>query len=143
MKRFAALLSFSLLVASLPGFSLDREAFTITRYRLDVRIDPKSHVIAVTGRLTVRNDSKSPQKFATLQVSSSLGWNGIAADDRPVDCDCIVFPGEHPLEWLGDNYTSDIDHTGSLSEAVVTLPKEVSPGASGSAGTRSERRSVG
>jgi len=130
MKRCAALLPFFLLVALLPGLSLDREAFTITRYRLDVRIDPQSRVIAVTGRLSMRNDSKSPQKFVTLQVSSSLAWNGVAADDRPVDCNCIVFPGQHPLEWLGDNYTSDIDHTGSLSEAIVTLPKEVSPGAS-------------
>ncbi len=33
------------------------------------------------------------------------------------------------MQWLGDNYTSDIDHTGSLSEAIVTLPKEVAPAA--------------
>ena len=36
---------------------------------------------------------------------------------------------DKPLQWLGDNYTSDIDHTGSLSEAIVTLPKEVAPAA--------------
>ena len=33
-----------------------------------------------------------------------------------------------PLQWLSDSYTSDIDHTGSLSEAIVTLPKELAPG---------------
>ena len=70
--------------------------------------------MAVTGKLTLRNDSNKPQKLVTLQVSSSLAWNGIALDGKP-------------LQWLGDNYTSDIDHTGSLSEAIVTLPKEVAP----------------
>ncbi len=86
--------------------------------------------MAVSGRLTLRNDSKSPQKFVTLQVSSSLAWNGIGTDDQPADCNCFVFPGDHPLQWIGDTYTSDIDHTGALSEAIVTLPREVAPGGS-------------
>ncbi len=67
--------------------------------------------MAVTGKVTLRNDSTQPQKLVTLQVSSSLAWNVILLDGKP-------------LQWLGDNYTSDIDHTGSLSEAIVTLPKE-------------------
>ena len=54
--------------------------------------------------------------MSTLQVSSSLSWNGIALDRQPV-------------EWIGNDYTSDIDHTGGLSEAIATLPKEVPPGA--------------
>src|SRR5271166_405198 len=94
--------------------AVDREAFTITRYQLEVQVDRTTHVIAVTGKLTVRNDSAKPQKLVTLQVTSSLAWNGIAFDGQP-------------LQWLGDNYTSDIDHTGSLSEAIVTLPKEAAP----------------
>ena len=115
MKRWFFL--FLLLQAALsPAFSLDRQAFTVTRYQLEVEIDRATHVMAVTGRLRLRNDSRSPQKFVTLQVSSSLAWNGIAMDDQP-------------LEWIGDNYVSDIDHTGSLSEAIATLPKEVAPGA--------------
>ncbi len=116
MKVWRALLLF-LLTALPPAFALDREAFTITSYQLDVRIDRSSHVMAVTGRLVLRNDSKTPQKLVTLQVSSSLAWNGVAMNDQP-------------LEWEGDNYTSDIDHTGSLSEAIVTLPAAVAPGAS-------------
>src|SRR5271166_7110051 len=94
--------------------AVDREAFTITRYQLEVQVDRTTHVIAVTGKLTVRNDSAKPQKLVTLQVTSSLAWNGIAFDGQP-------------LQWLGDNYTSDVDHTGSLSEAIVTLPKEAAP----------------
>jgi len=99
-----------------PAVAVDREAFTITRYQLDVQTDRATHVMAVTGQVTLRNDSRKPQDLVTLQVSSSLAWNGFALDGQP-------------LQWLGDNYTSDIDHTGSLSEAIVTLPKEVAPAA--------------
>ena len=103
-----------LLLGCAPAFAVDREALTITRYQLEVQVDRTAHVMAVTGKLTLRNDSNKPQKLVTLQVSSSLAWNGIALDGNP-------------LQWLGDNYTSDIDHTGSLSEAIVTLPREVAP----------------
>ena len=102
------------LSVGLPAAAIDREAFTISRYQLEVQVDRTAHVIAVTGKLTLRNDSNKPQKLATLQISSSLAWNAITLDDKPV-------------QWLGDNYTSDVDHTGSLSEAIVTLPKEVAP----------------
>ncbi|HEX8799846.1 MAG TPA: hypothetical protein VF772_14610, partial [Terriglobales bacterium] len=98
-----------------PATALDRQAFTVTRYQLDVQIDRASHVLAVTGRLTLRNDSKLPQKNVALQVSSSLSWNGIAYNGNP-------------LEWIGDDYTSDIDRTGHLSEAIATLPKDAAPG---------------
>ena len=97
--------------------AIDRDAFTITRYQLEVQIDRTTHVMAVTGKLTLRNDSKTPEKNIALQVSSSLAWNSITLDDKPV-------------QWLGDNYTSDIDHTGSLSEAIVTLPRAVPSAAS-------------
>jgi hypothetical protein len=114
MKRLAVLL----LAIELFGPALraiDRDAFTVTRYDLDVQIDRPSHVMAVTGRLTLRNDSKSPQKYVPLQVSSSLSWNGIAKDNKPI-------------EWIQNNYPSDIDHTGAVSEAVATLPAAVAPG---------------
>ena len=114
MKRCFTFILFGLAVAC-SAAALDREAFTVTRYQLELQIDRASHVMAVTGQLTLRNDSKLPQKTVALQVSSSLSWNGIALDRKPV-------------EWIGNNYTSDIDHTGGLSEAVVTLPKEVPPG---------------
>ena len=112
MTRLLVFLSWLAIV--LPVSAVDREAFTITRYQLEVQIDRTTHVMAVTGKLTLRNDSNQPQKLVTLQVSSSLAWNGIALEGKP-------------LQWLGDNYTSDVDHTGSLSEAIVTLPKEAAP----------------
>ena len=66
------------------------------------------------GRLTLRNDSNTPQKIAILQISSSLDWRSIRADDKQ-------------LQFVSQPYTSDVDHTGSLSEAVVTLPRELKP----------------
>ena len=104
-----------LFAAASSAAAIDREAFTITRYALEVQVDRTSHVMAVTGNLSLRNDSKTPQKIVSLQISSSLDWNSITLDDKP-------------LQWLSDNYTSDIDHTGSLTEAIVTLPKDVPPG---------------
>ncbi len=96
------------------AFAIDREAFTITRYQLEAQVDRNSHVMAVTGTLTLRNDSSALQKVVALQVTSSFAWNSIALDDKPV-------------QWLSDNYTSDVDHTGSLTEAIVNLPKDVPP----------------
>ena len=93
-------------------FSLDREAFSITNYNLDVRVEPEQHRLGVRGKITLRTDTTAPQKVAVLQISSSLDWRSIKAGDKPV-------------QLLTQPYTSDIDHTGSLSEAIVTLPQPV------------------
>jgi hypothetical protein len=114
MKRHCYFV-FLLLFWGVIAHALDREAFTITTYQLEVQIDRESHVMAVTGRLQLRNDSNAPQKNVTLQVSSSLAWNGVALNGKP-------------LEWIANEYTSDIDHTGALSEAVATLPAPIPPG---------------
>jgi len=129
MKR-SILLGVLLAASAAHLYSLDRNAFTITSYRLDAQVDRNSHVLVVAGRLILRNDSKVAQKNASLQVSSQLDWNGIGTDAKPIACDCAVWPPEQELEWTRQNYTSDIDHTGSLSEAIVNLPRAVAPGAS-------------
>ena len=49
-----------------------------------------------------------------LQISSSLDWRSIKAGDKAV-------------QFVTQPYTSDIDHTGALSEAIVTLPQAVAP----------------
>lgn len=96
-------------------FSLNREAFTFTKYHLDVRVEPEQQRLAVRGVVTLRNDSSGPQKNAVLQISSSLTWRSIQTDGKPV-------------QFVSQPYESDIDHTGELSEAIVALPKEVAPG---------------
>jgi hypothetical protein len=95
-------------------FSLDREAFTFTNYDLNLQVDPEQHRLGVRGKITLRNDSATPQKIALLQISSSLDWRSIKAGDKV-------------LQFVTQPYTSDIDHTGGLSEAIVTLPQAVAP----------------
>jgi len=94
--------------------SLDREAFSITNYDLNVQIEPEQHRLGVRGKITLKNDTPTPQKIAVLQISSSLDWRAIRAADKM-------------LQFVTQPYTTDIDHTGSLSEAIVTLPQEIAP----------------
>jgi hypothetical protein len=96
------------------ALALDREAFTFTKYDLEVRLEPEQQRLGARGRITLRNDSAQPQKVAVLQISSSLDWRSIKVDGKAVQ---IVSQG----------YTSDIDHTGALLEAIVTLPAEIKP----------------
>lgn len=97
-----------------PVHAIDREAFTFTDYNLDVRIEPEQQRLAVRGRISLRNDSLSPQKSLPLQISSSLDWRSIQIDGKPA-------------QFVSQPYTSDIDHTGALSEALVTLPQAIAP----------------
>jgi hypothetical protein len=112
---FKGLIFFCVLCASVVnGFALDREAFSFTDYDLNVQIDPEQHRLGVRGKVTLRNDSPTPQKIAVLQISSSLDWRSVKAGDKAV-------------QFVSQPYTSDIDHTGSLSEAIVTLPQAIAP----------------
>ncbi len=96
------------------AYALDREAFTFTSYNLDLRIEPEQQRLAARGKITLRNDSASPQKTLSLQISSTLGWRSIQLDGKPA-------------QFASQPYTSDIDHTGALSEALVTLPRDIPP----------------
>ena len=96
------------------AFALDREAFTVTHYDLNVRVEPGQHRFGVRGKIILRNDSPTPQKIAVPQISSSLEWRSISARGKM-------------LQFVAQPYTSDIDHTGALSEAIVTLATPVAP----------------
>jgi hypothetical protein len=112
MRRVYVLCVFC--ASALHAFAIDREAFTFTNYDLNVRIEQEQQRLAVRGKITLRNDSQTPQKIAVLQISSSLDWRSIRDGDKP-------------LQYVPQVYASDIDHTGGLSEAVVTLPQAVAP----------------
>jgi len=99
-------------VLLVPVSALDRDAFTFTNYRLDVRIEPGQQRLAVRGQITLRNDSTAPQKNMSLQISSTLDWRSIKLGGKAV-------------QFISQPYTSDIDHTGVLSEAILTLPQEI------------------
>jgi hypothetical protein len=94
--------------------TVDREAFSITNYDLNLQIDPQQNRLGARGRITLRNDTQAPQRVVILQISSSLDWRAIKIDDKL-------------LQYVTQTYTSDIDHTGTLSEAIITLPREVPP----------------
>ncbi len=96
------------------GFALDRDAFTFTKYDLEVRLDPESHQLAARGKITLRNDSTEPQKNLALQISSSLDWRMIELDGQQ-------------LEYIAQSYTTDLDHTGAANEADIKLPSPVAP----------------
>ena len=94
--------------------ALEREAFTIAKYDLEIRLEPQQQRLGARGKITLRNDSAQPQKIAALQISSSLNWRSIRVDGKAV-------------QYVSQSYVSDIDHTGALSEAIVTLPAEIKP----------------
>ena len=102
------------LCGALFSHALDRQAFTITRYQLEAHLDPAKGGFAVEGTLELRNDSTAPQRNIDLQITSTLEWKTITANGKDV-------------QWLWQPYTSDIDHSGALSEAIVTLPAPVPP----------------
>jgi len=116
MKWLAKLLVLSgvLFASALRCFSVDREAFTFANYDLQVRIEPEQHRLGVRGKITLRNDSQTSQKVAVLQISSSLDWRSLKSGDKA-------------LQFVSQPFTSDTDHTGELTEAIVTLPEMVAP----------------
>jgi hypothetical protein len=114
-RRWLSTGLFCLLSASLAyGATLDREACTFTSYDLKLQLDATQHRLGVRGKVILRNDSQTPQKNLVLQISSSLSWRSIKAGDKAVQFTTHVL-------------TSDIDHTGGLSEAIVALTEPLAP----------------
>lgn len=99
-----------------PEIRVDRNAFTFTTYRLHATVAPATHALDVEGDVTIRNDSSQPQTVATLQISSTLQWRTVTIAGREA-------------KRTNRQLTSDVDHTGALNEALVSLPS-LAPGAS-------------
>ncbi|HEX8925241.1 MAG TPA: hypothetical protein VF786_05585 [Terriglobales bacterium] len=104
-------------VSFIPAHALDRHAFVFTNTTLQVSLDPATHTLAASGTVQAKNVSPQSQRDIALQISSSLSWQNISA-------------GDDELSWVEAQYTSDIDHTGALSEAIVHLPEPIAPGSS-------------
>ena len=94
--------------------ALDRQAFTFTDYDLRIKVTPETQSLEAEGKVTLRNDTAQPQRNPVLQISSTLAWNSITIAGKAVP-------------YLAQPYTSDVDHSGSLSEAIVSLPQPVPP----------------
>src|SRR6202140_5649980 len=96
------------------AWALEREAFTISKYDLEIRLEPEQQRLGARGKITLRNETAPPPKITALQISSSLNWRSIRVDGKAI-------------QFVSQPYVSDIDHTGALSEAIVTLPIEIEP----------------
>lgn len=77
-------------------------------------MDPAAQAISARGTITLRNDSTAPQNSVSLQISSSFDWRMVEA-------------GGKPLPYVAEDYTTDIDHTGQVREAIITLPAAIPP----------------
>ncbi|MGE5205561.1 MAG: hypothetical protein ACM3PW_08095 [Chlamydiota bacterium] len=115
MNRVRLLVIFVLACCATCFAALDRGAFTFTNYDLELRLDPAGQALAARGTITLRNDSGQPQTLAAMQISSSLSWRLVQVAGKPV-------------QFETQPYTSDIDHTGGVTEAIITLPSPVPPG---------------
>jgi len=92
----------------------ERQAITFLSYDLDVHLRPREHAMAVRAKVLVRNDSVSPLHRLPLQISSTLQWTNVRVADAPA-------------AFTQKLIDSDIDHTGALREAVITLAKPLAP----------------
>ncbi len=97
------------------SFALDRHAFTFTDYNLTITLEPAKAGFTANGTIALRNDTSEPQKALAIQVSSSLDWKRITVADKPA-------------QFVTQPYTTDLDHSGALSEAIVTLPAPIPVG---------------
>lgn len=95
----------------------DRTSLTFSSYDFEVHLEPSQHSIAVQARMVARNTSDKPMERIALQLSSSLQWESIQVNGKP-------------MKFKTESVDSDIDHTGELTEAVATLGAPLAPGAS-------------
>ena len=95
----------------------DRAAIRITQCDLDIRIVPAGSRLIGRARVTVRNESDKPLERIALQISSSLKWESVSLQGRPLPV------AQHLLD-------TDADHTGKASELIVTLPQPLAAGES-------------
>ena len=114
MNLFRLAAIFVLTCSSACFAALDRGAFTFTNYDLEVRVDPAGQALTARGKITLRNDSSQPQTVAAMQISSSLTWRLVQVAGKPV-------------QFETQPYTTDIDHTGEVTEAIINLPAAVPP----------------
>jgi len=100
--------------AGLQATTEERNSLTFLSYDLDVRLIPRQESLVTQVRFTVRNDGDQPLKRIALQLSSTLKWEQVRANSAN-----LVF-AQHRVD-------NDADHTGAVTEAIVTLPGELRP----------------
>ena len=98
----------------------ERSALTFTAYDLDVHLSPAESQLEVHARFTVQNSGHQALKQLPLQISSSLHWGSLAMRTAT---------RAYTLPFIEQLIDTDTDHTGKATEAVVSLPQALEPGA--------------
>jgi hypothetical protein len=93
-----------------------RHAILFTKYALDVRLETRDATMHTRAIVTVKNEGATALDAIPLQISSSLKWEEIDADGKP-------------LRFAHHTVATDADHTGAMHEALVTLGEPLAPGA--------------
>jgi Peptidase family M1 domain len=106
---------------AIPVTDAENSSLIFTAYDLDVHLIPAKSSIAVHSRFTVRNSGSAPLARLALQLSSSLNWETFAMQSA----ERIV-----PLPFVQQLVDTDVDHTGKVREAIVTLPQPLAPASS-------------
>ena len=97
----------------------ERTALVFTSRELDLHVAPAAGAISGKASVTVRNDGTAPLKRLILQLSSSLHWDRVSLNKPGVPLT--------RLSYVSRPVATDTDHTGWISEAVVTLPQPLAP----------------
>ncbi|MGH9597951.1 MAG: hypothetical protein ACRD3K_14245, partial [Edaphobacter sp.] len=105
---------------TVPVTDAERAFLTFTAYDLDVHLVPAQSHLAVHARFSVKNTGKAPLPRLVFQISSSLHWETFATDTAGHLA---------TLPFTVETTNTDADHTGKATEAVVTLPQSLEPGA--------------
>src|SRR3954447_7261392 len=92
-----------------------RRAILFTKYALDVRLETRDATLHARAIVTVKNESTTTLNAIPLQVSSSLAWEVINVEGKP-------------LRFAHHAVATDADHTGVMNEALVTLPAPLAAG---------------
>ncbi|HZD76804.1 MAG TPA: hypothetical protein VE218_07355, partial [Acidobacteriaceae bacterium] len=92
-----------------------RRAILFTKYALDVRLETRDASMHTRAIVTVKNESAAALAAIPLQISSTLHWEGIDADGKP-------------LRFAHHTVATDADHTGAMNEALVTLAAPLAAG---------------
>ncbi|WP_263410352.1 M1 aminopeptidase family protein [Terriglobus tenax] len=97
-----------------------RSSLVFTAYDLDVHLNTTESGLSVRALVTVRNAGDKAIAELPLQISSSLHWETarLVEDGKPV-----------ALKMVQHAVKTDLDHTGAMSEAVLTLPRPLPVGA--------------
>jgi hypothetical protein len=92
-----------------------RRAILFTKYALDVRLETRDATMHTRAIVTVKNESAAALDAIPLQISSSLAWEAINGNGKP-------------LRFAHHTVATDADHTGAMNEALVTLAAPLAPG---------------